>query len=142
MQWADGSIHPLCTHPFGARLSGAKHHVHTGVVLLVPRSEEAAAVPLGSHDSVDEDWLVRSFACTTEVEFDALSNDTIEAYVKSGEPFGKAGAYGIQGLAGSFVRGINGCFYSVVGFPVHEFSKQVGPPRGHAVASRACVYGC
>ncbi len=43
----------------------------------------------------------------------------------AGEPFGKAGAYGIQGLAGSFVRRIDGCFYSVVGFPVHQFSKEL-----------------
>ena len=42
-----------------------------------------------------------------------------------GEPFGKAGSYAIQGLAGSFVRRINGCFYNVVGFPVNEFSKQL-----------------
>lgn len=43
----------------------------------------------------------------------------------TGEPFGKAGAYGIQGLAGSLVRRIDGCFYNVVGFPVNEFSKQL-----------------
>jgi septum formation protein len=105
-------------------LSGSKHHVHTGVVMLVPYGADAPA-PLGLQDSLDEGWLVRSFACTTEVEFDDLSPETIEAYVRSGEPFGKAGAYGIQGLAGSFVKGIDGCFYSVVGFPVHAFSKQL-----------------
>jgi len=45
--------------------------------------------------------------------------------IQPGEPFGKAGGYGIQGLAGSFVRRIDGCFYNVVGFPVNEFSKQL-----------------
>lgn len=45
--------------------------------------------------------------------------------LNTGEPFGKAGAYGIQGLAGSFVRRIDGCFYNVVGFPVNEFSRQL-----------------
>jgi hypothetical protein len=42
-----------------------------------------------------------------------------------GEPFGKAGSYGIQGPASSFVSGISGCYFNVVGFPIHAFSKQV-----------------
>lgn len=42
-----------------------------------------------------------------------------------GEPFGKAGSYGIQGPASSFVTGISGCYFNVVGFPIHAFSKQV-----------------
>ena len=50
---------------------------------------------------------------------------TYRAPPLAGEPFGKAGAYAIQGLAGSFVKGIQGCFYSVVGFPVHDFSMQL-----------------
>jgi hypothetical protein len=50
---------------------------------------------------------------------------TGQSHRHPGEPFGKAGAYGIQGLAGSFVRRIDGCFYNVVGFPVNEFSKQL-----------------
>ncbi|KIZ06886.1 Maf-like protein [Monoraphidium neglectum] len=106
-------------------LSGTLHHVHTGVVLVVPQLGPAARVPPGSQDSLEEGWLVRSFSCSTQVEFERLDNDTIDAYVKNGEPFGKAGAYAIQGLAGSFVRRIDGCFYSVVGFPVNEFCKQL-----------------
>ncbi len=43
----------------------------------------------------------------------------------AGEPFGKAGSYGIQGKAGSFVRGIQGCYFNVMGFPLHKFSKEV-----------------
>lgn len=42
-----------------------------------------------------------------------------------GEPFGKAGSYGIQGAASSFVTGISGCYFNVVGFPLHAFSQQV-----------------
>ncbi|KAI8464164.1 MAG: inosine triphosphate pyrophosphatase-like protein [Monoraphidium minutum] len=106
-------------------LCGSKHHVHTGVVLVVPQSGPAAGVPPGAGDSIDEGWLVRAFSCSTEVEFEDLDDGTLDAYVASGEPFGKAGAYAIQGLAGSFVRRIDGCFYNVVGFPVNEFSKQL-----------------
>jgi septum formation protein len=68
---------------------------------------------------------VRTFACTTDVYFDALPKELIEAYIASGEPFGKAGSYGIQGLAGSFVRRLEGCYFNVMGFPVHRFSAEM-----------------
>ncbi len=44
---------------------------------------------------------------------------------KTGEPFGKAGAYGIQGAAASFVSGVQGCYFNVVGFPLHAFSQEL-----------------
>ncbi len=44
----------------------------------------------------------------------------------TGECFGKAGAYGIQGPASQFVRGIEGDFFNVMGFPVNEFSRRLG----------------
>lgn len=69
--------------------------------------------------------LVRKFACTTYVKFADLPDSLIQAYVDSGEPFGKAGSYGIQGLAGSFVEGIEGCYFNVMGFPVHRFTWEV-----------------
>ena len=56
---------------------------------------------------------------TTEVVFDALSDSEILAYVASGEPMDKAGAYAIQGLASRFVSRINGSYSNVVGLPVH-----------------------
>lgn len=45
----------------------------------------------------------------------------------TGEPTGKAGAYGIQGSAAQFVRGIDGCYFNVVGFPLHAFCTQLNP---------------
>jgi septum formation protein len=68
---------------------------------------------------------VVSFAESTSVQFETLSRATIDAYVATGEPFDKAGAYGIQGVGGSFVSRIDGCYFSVVGFPVHRFCKEV-----------------
>jgi septum formation protein len=68
---------------------------------------------------------VASFAETTHVEFASLSPELIRAYVATGEPYGKAGAYGIQGVAGSFVKSIEGCFYNVVGLPLHRVSAEV-----------------
>ena len=45
----------------------------------------------------------------------------------AGEPFGKAGGYGIQGPAAQFVRGIRGDYFNVVGFPLHAFCAEVAP---------------
>ncbi|QJT82882.1 nucleoside triphosphate pyrophosphatase [Kosakonia sp. MUSA4] len=56
----------------------------------------------------------------TEVTFRVLSEKDIAAYVESKEPLDKAGAYGIQGLGGCFVRKINGSYHAVVGLPLVE----------------------
>ena len=80
-------------------LSGRVHRVLTGLCLLTPQ---------GSHSEVVE----------TRVWFRRLSRAEIAGYVASGEPFGKAGAYAIQGLASRFVERIEGCYYNVVGLPV------------------------
>ncbi len=56
----------------------------------------------------------------TQVTFRELSHADIENYIASGEPMDKAGAYGIQGKGGRFVRHIDGSFYAVVGLPLVE----------------------
>lgn len=78
-------------------LSGKTHNVHTGIALT-----------LGDK--------VYSGVATTEVTFRELTEDEICAYVATGEPMDKAGAYGIQGKGGSLVAGYNGEFDTVVGF--------------------------
>jgi septum formation protein len=52
------------------------------------------------------------------VTFAPISEEEISAYVASGEPLGKAGAYAIQGLAGRFIPRIEGCYFNVVGLPL------------------------
>ncbi|WP_454689552.1 Maf family protein [Achromobacter aloeverae] len=89
------------------RLSGRAHQVHTAVVV-------AAAGAL--HEAVS----------VTEVRLRALSQQDIERYCDSGEPFGKAGAYGIQGLAGVFVAHIAGSYTGVMGLPVFETAELLG----------------
>jgi nucleoside triphosphate pyrophosphatase len=54
----------------------------------------------------------------TRVEIVKLSEDEIENYIATGEPFDKAGAYGIQGIAGRFAARINGCYFNVLGMPL------------------------
>src|SRR5690606_39472525 len=56
----------------------------------------------------------------TEVTFRVLTDEEIAGYIASGEPMDKAGAYGIQGLGGCFVRKINGSYHAVVGLPLVE----------------------
>ena len=87
-----------------AKLSGATHQVLTAVA-LADRYQQL-------------DCLV-----TTEVTFRSLSAEDIAGYVASGEPMDKAGAYGIQGLGGNFVRKINGSYHAVVGLPLVETTE-------------------
>ena len=82
-------------------LSGTHHEVVTGVVLI-----DAAT---GQHSVWSE---------TTQVYFRELSRTEITAYIASGEPSDKAGAYGIQGRGAAFVRRIEGCYFNVVGLPL------------------------
>ena len=79
-----------------------------------------------------------SFTETTEVEFYPLPDETIEWYLGTGEPFDKAGAYGIQGRGRRLVKGITGDFYNVVGLPVaklmrtyDEMQKKLADPRSY-----------
>jgi septum formation protein len=80
-------------------LSGRRHEVLTGVVLIVGG------------------WIT-SVVETTAVWFSPLSTDDIAEYVGSGEPLDKAGAYAIQGLASRYVPRIEGSYTNVVGLPV------------------------
>lgn len=59
----------------------------------------------------------------SEVEFYSLTDEDIEWYIDTKEPFDKAGAYGIQGKGRVFVKRISGDFYSIMGFPVSQFLK-------------------
>lgn len=84
-----------------AKLSGRTHHVLTGIFLLrLPGNAVRAAVE------------------NSAVTFASLTENQIDAYVASGEPLGKAGAYAIQGIAGRFIPKIGGCYFNVVGLPL------------------------
>ena len=82
-------------------LSGRVHEVVSGVVLqrLIPES-------------------VRGEAVTTRVKFRNLTDEEIAGYIATGEPFDKAGAYGIQGMGALLVERIEGCYFNVVGLPL------------------------
>ena len=83
------------------RLSGRTHQVLTGLAVL--------KIPGGA---------ARVEIETTRVTFAPLTEAEIEAYVASGEPLDKAGAYAIQGRGGRFVARVEGCYFNVVGLPL------------------------
>lgn len=104
--------------------------IYNGNVLEKPKDEQHAAAMLrmlsGNQHQVmtavalaDSESLLDCLV-TTEVTFRALSEQDIAGYIASGEPMDKAGAYGIQGLGGCFVRKINGSYHAVVGLPLVE----------------------
>ena len=64
------------------------------------------------------------FSECSAVRFKNLSDEEIYAYIKSGEPMDKAGAYGIQGLGGEFASVVSGSFFNVMGFPIETFNKK------------------
>ncbi len=84
-----------------SRLSGKEHSVYTGVALI--------GRPGGQSRVLVEE---------TRVRFRELTRREIEAYVATGEPLDKAGAYGIQGKGAILVESISGCYFNVVGLPI------------------------
>ena len=79
-------------------LSGQTHEVYTGVCLI-------------------EDGEAKTFY--------EISEDEIERYIETGEPMDKAGSYGIQEKAAVFIKGIEGDYYNVVGFPIARFLQEI-----------------
>lgn len=84
-----------------AQLSGCTHQVLTAVCVFY-RQQELFVVQ------------------QSHVEFKVLSEQKIHAYIATGEPLDKAGAYAIQGIAGTFVRNLSGSFTGVMGLPMFE----------------------
>ena len=68
---------------------------------------------------------IRTFSEVTEVTFRALSNEDIEWYISTGEPFDKAGGYGIQGKGSLLIERINGDYFNVVGLPVSRLNQEL-----------------
>lgn len=87
-------------------LSGRTHTVYTGVSLIC-------------------NDRTRSFTAETKVEFYPLTQKDISDYIATGEPFDKAGGYGIQGKGALLVKGISGDYFNVVGLPVSALKREL-----------------
>jgi septum formation protein len=96
-------------------LSGRSHRVITGVALVTHEAVEVAAE-------------------VTAVQFLTLSEEEIAAYIETGEPMDKAGAYGIQGLAARWIPRVEGCYFNVMGLPLALVATMLegrGSPKPH-----------
>lgn len=106
-------------------LSGRDHQVVSGVALarVVGPSATVGTAPIRGRGGppIDPEILVEH--AVTDVTFLPLSADDIDAYVASGEWRGKAGAYAVQGLAGTFVSEVRGEYSNVVGLPLCLLSR-------------------
>ena len=91
-------------------LQGQTHQVYTGVTLIWHQGKSLRQM---------------SFHERTDVSVWPMTDEEIEAYVKSGEPMDKAGAYGIQGLFARFIRRIEGDYNNVVGLPVGRLYQEM-----------------
>jgi septum formation protein len=89
-------------------LSGRNHRVYTGICIVTPKEG------------------FRQRLIETRVRFKRLAEDDIQGYIGSGEWRGKAGGYGVQGIAGSFVVKIVGSYSNVVGLPLYESMTLLG----------------
>ena len=96
------------------KLSGKAHTVTTGICVI------SNGVPFSS-------------AVTTKVFVDELSDSEISAYIASGDPFDKAGAYGIQGIFSKHIGKIDGCYFNVVGLPTNALSKLFRSATGREI---------
>jgi septum formation protein len=84
--------------------------VYTGVTVIAKSDDMVSA---------------SSFAEGTKVNVAPMTENEIEAYISTEEPYDKAGAYGIQGLFGKFIEGIEGDYFNVVGLPVHRLYEEL-----------------
>lgn len=89
-----------------SRLSGRSHTVYTGVTVLRGGDRRT------EHEA-------------TTVRFRALTKEEIDAYIATGEPMDKAGAYGIQQLGGLLVEGIDGDYFNVMGLPICRLGQML-----------------
>ena len=112
--------------------------VRDGEILGKPKGEEEARAMLASLSGRTHQVCTGVTVCRwdkvltqveeTQVTFRPLTDQEIRQYVATGEPMDKAGAYGIQGRACVFIRGIRGDYYNVVGLPVcalHQLLEQL-----------------
>ncbi len=83
-------------------ISGRRHRVYGGIALITPEGKKLSRLVM------------------TSVQVKSLSDMEIKNYIESGEGIGKAGGYAIQGLAASYIKGINGSYSNIVGLSIYD----------------------
>lgn len=93
-------------------LSGRTHRVHTGVAVV--------------SGATDAPMRIEAVVVTSLVTFHPISDPTLDWYIGTGEPWGKAGSYAIQGLGGTLVASTRGSMSNVIGLPLRETAQLLG----------------
>lgn len=93
-----------------SKLSGKVHEVYTGVSVIIKESNERKQL---------------IFHQKTNVAVAAMTGEEINSYIATGEPFDKAGAYGIQGRFAVYVKGIEGEYNNIVGLPIAKIYREL-----------------
>ncbi len=96
-------------------LQGKSHMVYTGVTIIVKGKE------------IEH---IHTFSEGTKVKVSKMSEKEIYEYIHTEEPYDKAGAYGIQGMFGKFIKGIEGDYYNVVGLPINHLYEELKKIEG------------
>ena len=97
------------------KLSGGSQRVYTGIVVV--RKDRSGKL------------RIRAACERTTVYMDKLGSEEIRSYLSRGAALGKAGSFDIQGKGAFFIRGINGCFYNVIGLPVRRLYRMLKDSR-------------
>jgi septum formation protein len=117
--------HPAEARSMLRRLQGQVHEVFTGVAVA---AWEGVA-------------NVRSLVDVTEVEFLPMTDEEIDAYVETGEPMDKAGAYAMQGLGSVFIGRVSGSPFTVIGLPVHLLPRLFAASGAEVASFRTATGG-
>ncbi|NLD52636.1 MAG: septum formation protein Maf [Clostridiales bacterium] len=143
-----------------ARAAWAKHprDIILGADTMVYVDEQPLGKPQDAQDALrmlrllqGRDHLVRTGVCVidgpsglvlcdsaqTTVYFDPMDDEEIRCYIASGEPYGKAGAYAVQGIAGLFVRRLEGSCSNVIGLPLHLVRALLGRIQNNTLKQEA-----
>ncbi|HHF7375117.1 Maf family protein [Legionella bozemanae] len=89
-------------------LSGHSHEVYTGYALIF--------LP-------DQQWWID--CVTSNITFHTLTEQQIQNYIDTGDPFDKAGGYGIQNVYDTFIKEVKGSYYNVMGLPIEDIMKKI-----------------
>jgi len=139
------AMHVATSYPESLVIGSDTIVVHHGVVLGQPKNRDDAWSMLKKLND-DTHYVytglalcqVKPAVCKVDfvksaVTFRYNTDEEIQAYLDSGEPFDKAGAYAIQGIGRSLIQGYKGCFHNIVGFPLIRFARLFQKVTGKSV---------
>ncbi|MFT3983904.1 MAG: Maf family protein [Lachnospiraceae bacterium] len=105
-------------------MQGNTHQVYTGVTLVYDKDDPAKGSAAMTGVS-DQGPVIHTFYAVTDVVMVPMADAEIEAYVRTGEPMDKAGAYAIQGRCAAYIKEIHGEYNNVVGLPIARMMKEI-----------------